>query len=186
MKYWTLPGLAGSEETHWQSIWEKQNPALFERVEQDNWDWPVMEDWTARLQARLAEGTEPVILIAHSLGCITTVWWSKKFFSARVKGALLVAPADAELSRRLSFVEGFTPIPAEPLPFPTIVVASTDDIYMSIDRAEHFATVWGSEFVNVGNKGHINASSGLGDWKEGKEILTRLTQKISGTKAEWA
>lgn len=183
VKYWTMPGLAGSDSGHWQTNWEKQHPQDFERVEQENWDWPVMDVWTEKLQARLQEGTSPVVLIAHSLGCITLVCWSRKYFSSRVIGALLVAPADADLSKRLSFVEGFSPIPIEPLPFPSVVAASTNDIYMSIERAEHFAAAWGSDFVCVGEQGHINASSGLGDWPVGKKILADFTDKILGKTA---
>lgn len=179
--YWTVPGLAGSDGGHWQTIWEKQYPHLFDRVEQKNWDWPVREEWTGQLQQYLAGGHAPIILIAHSLGCTTVAWWAKKYSSNRVLGAFLVAPADAEQSRRLSFVEGFRPIPTDPLPFPSMVIASTNDIYMSIERSEHFATLWGSEFVNIGNRGHINASSGLDDWKDGKALLNRFTAKITSS-----
>lgn len=173
-----MPGLAGSDGGHWQTIWEQQNPEEFERVEQDNWDWPVMEKWVERLQERLLGGTAPVVLIAHSLGCITLAHWSSRYASDRVAGALLVAPADAEQSRRLSFLEGFTPVPVDRLPFPSVVVASADDIYMTMERSAYFAEKWGSRFISVGKQGHINASSGLGDWAFGKRALTDLVNSL--------
>jgi len=173
-RFLTVPGLAGSGPQHWQTIWETQYPDSFNRIEQDNWDWPNRAQWVARLQEIISGLTEPTILIAHSLGCITVAHWAAQFSSPFIEGALLVAPADAELSKRLNFVEGFTPIPLLPLSFKSIVVASTNDIYASIRRSKFFADSWGSEFINLGKKGHINAVSGLEDWPEGKTILKQL------------
>ena len=171
MRFLTVPGLASSGPQHWQTIWEEQYPERFSRVQQENWDWPVKTDWVSQLQKQISELTEPTILVAHSLGCITVAHWAQEFSSEIIKGALLVAPADAEQSKRLNFVVGFTPIPIRTIPFKTIVVASTDDIYATIGRSKVFAGNWGSEFINVGKKGHINAVSGLGDWEEGKAML---------------
>jgi predicted alpha/beta hydrolase family esterase len=103
----TVPGLASSGPQHWQTIWENQYPHLFSRVQQENWDWPVKVDWVAQLQKQISELTVPTVLVAHSLGCITVAHWAQEHFSEYIKGALLVAPADAELSKRLNFVVGF-------------------------------------------------------------------------------
>jgi len=175
IRFLTILGLASSGPNHWQTIWEKENPELTRRVEQVNWDWPVKSEWVEKLQEEVRNLREPTILVAHSLGCITVAHWAQEHTSPFVKGVLMVAPADAELSKRLAFVVGFTPIPAGVLPFKSIVVASTNDIYASISRSRKFAEDWGSEFVNLGKKGHINAVSGLGGWAEGKEILQRLS-----------
>ena len=173
-RFLTVPGLASSGPNHWQTIWETQHPELFDRVQQINWDWPVKDEWVEKVQEDINKLKEPTILVAHSLGCITVAHWAREYSSPLIKGALLVAPADAEVSKRLAFVVGFTPIPTIPLPFKSIVVASTNDIYAGIERSKKFADDWGSEFINLGKKGHINAVSGLGDWSEGKEILKRL------------
>lgn len=175
IRFLTVPGLAGSGPTHWQTIWEEQYPESFNRVEQENWDWPVMEVWVDKLNDYLTSSKEPVILVAHSLGCITVAHWANRFSSSQVVGAFLVAPADADLSQRLSFVERFSPIPLITFPFKSVVVASTNDIYASIERSRSLAQSWGSEFVNVGKKGHINAVSGLEDWHSGKELLNKLS-----------
>jgi predicted alpha/beta hydrolase family esterase len=175
IRFLSVPGLAGSGPTHWQTIWEKQYPGSFRRAEQENWDWPVMEVWVDKLNEYIQNSEKSVILVAHSLGCITVAHWANKYSSPKVSGALLVAPADADLSKRLSFVEGFAPIPLKKLQFKSVVVASTNDIYASIDRSKAFAEFWGSEFVNVGKKGHINAVSGLEDWSAGKDLLSNLS-----------
>jgi predicted alpha/beta hydrolase family esterase len=173
-RFLTVPGLAGSGPQHWQTLWENQYPDAITRIEQDNWDWPVKHEWVTRLQEVIGQLSEPTILIAHSLGCITVAHWAAEFSSPWITGAMLVAPADAELSKRLNFVEGFTPIPSTPFPFKSVVVASTNDIYAGIKRSQGFAEAWGSTFINLGKKGHINAVSGLNDWPEGKEILKQL------------
>ena len=64
-----------------------------------------------------------------------------------------------------------------PFDFPSIVVASTNDVYASIEYAVHLAQSWGSEFVNVGAKGHINTQSALGFWDEGFALLEKLRQQ---------
>ncbi|PLK42863.1 alpha/beta hydrolase [Emticicia sp. TH156] len=179
INYLTIPGLASSGPRHWQTIWEKQSPAVFTRVEQDNWDLPNRAEWVDRLNRYISNLKQPTLLVAHSLGCLTVAHWAQKFYSPFVKGALLVAPADAELSERLSFVEGFSPIPNTNLPFETLVVASTNDIYASIERSAYFARQWGSAFINLGAKGHINASSGFGEWADGKAILHDFTSRLT-------
>lgn len=176
IRFLNVPGLAGSGPTHWQTIWEEQYPGNFSRVEQENWDWPVMEVWVDKLNEEILSSDVPVILVAHSLGCITVAHWASRFQSPLVTGALLVAPADADRSTRLNFVERFAPIPVSQFPFKSVVVASTNDIYATIERSRSWAEAWGSEFVNVGKKGHINAVSGLGDWHAGKELLSKLSE----------
>ncbi|GAB2788590.1 alpha/beta hydrolase [Rhabdobacter roseus] len=170
----TLPGLASSGPTHWQTIWEQQHPHRFHRIEQPNWDWPIRAEWVERVQDTIQKLQEPTILVAHSLGCTTVVHWAAEHYSPLVRGALLVAPADVEKSQRLSFINSFVPIPNAKLWFPSIVVASTDDRYVSLERAERFAENWGSEFVNIGTQGHINALSDLADWPDGKALLRRI------------
>jgi len=168
----TIPGLGGSGPQHWQSIWEKRYN--FTRVEQKDWDTPVCNDWIENInQAVNAHDAAEIILVAHSLACVTVAYWAQKF-NVKIKGALLVAPADSEAEKFPAEASGFSPVPLFKLPFPSIVVASTDDFYVTAGRAKLFADSWGSEFVNVGNAGHINVSSGYGEWDEGLAFLRRL------------
>ncbi|MDB5017373.1 MAG: alpha/beta hydrolase [Mucilaginibacter sp.] len=60
------------------------------------------------------------------------------------------------------------------LPFKSIVVGSTNDFYVTAERAKLFADSWGSEFISVGDAGHINVGSGFGEWDKGLEILKQL------------
>ena len=172
--YLTVPGVTNSSPAHWQSLWEKQFPEKFRRIEQVEWDTPVCDEWIAKIESEVKnESLEKVVLIAHSLGCMAVAQWAKKY-GTQIKGGLLVAPSDIEAPTYTFDTKGFAPIPLEKLPFKSVVIASENDEYVSIKRAKQFATAWGSEFVNVGEKGHINANSGFGEWNEGLELLKRL------------
>ena len=58
----------------------------------------------------------------------------------------------------------------------SLVVASHDDPYGSLDFSRGCADAWGSRWVDIGPAGHINGDSGLGDWPEGKRLLESLTE----------
>jgi predicted alpha/beta hydrolase family esterase len=69
-------------------------------------------------------------------------------------------------------------VPTDPLPFPSLLVVSTNDSYVSPNRAADMATAWGSELHFAGEAGHINLASGHGPWPEGLLMFTRLMQRI--------
>lgn len=172
--YLTVPGVTNSSPQHWQSLWEKEFPDRFRRIEQEEWDASVCADWIEKIESDVKEANpESVVLVAHSLGCTAVAHWARKF-GTKIKGAFLVAPSDCEAETYNFDTKGFAPIPLEKLPFKSLVVASTNDEYISIERAKQFANAWGSEFIKVGAKGHINAGAGFGRWDEGLEILKRL------------
>ena len=168
-----VPGLGGSGPDHWQTLWESLHPR-HARVEQSDWCQPNREAWLRKLENEIVAAGEPVVLVAHSLGCALAAHWARGA-ARRVAGALLVAPADADMvALMLDAVASFAPVPLEPLPFPSIVVASSDDPYVSLERAETFARAWGSRLVRIGAAGHINADSGHGEWPEGRRLLDEL------------
>ena len=114
-----------------------------------------------------------VVIAAHSLGCLLVVHWAS-LKRSNIAGALLVAVPDPSSPAFPSEASGFAPVPDIRLGFPTVVVASTDDPYGTVDFARGCANVWGSRFVNIGAAGHINAASGLGGWPVGFELLAQL------------
>jgi predicted alpha/beta hydrolase family esterase len=131
-------------------------------------------EWVETLDRAIGAAAGDVVLAAHSLGCATVAHWaSTADASARgkVRGALLVAPSDVEAPHYPEGTVGFRPMPLERLTFPTIVVASRNDIWITFARAESFARAWGSRLVDVGDRGHINSDSNLGAWPEGQALL---------------
>lgn len=170
----TVPGLGSSGPKHWQTLWEQKYPNVFSRVEQQNWDLPDCDTWVEKLNKEIQKTDKPTYLVAHSLGCITVAHWANRFFNKNILCAFLVAPADVEKLKNLNFVTGFNPIPKEKLPFESVLIASSNDIYAHISRSEDFAKAWGSEFINIGKKGHINASSSIDYWEEGFRVFTKF------------
>jgi len=167
-----LPGLFNSGPRHWQSRWEELYG--YTRIHQRDWETPDAADWLHTIDEVLAPfPPENVILIGHSLACCTIVRWAEHY-QRTIKAALLVAPADTEAPSYPSGTTGFQPMPLYTLPFPSIVVASTDDFYVSSKRAAFFAASWGSRLVSIGAHGHINSDSGLNDWPQGHQLLQTL------------
>lgn len=169
----TVPGWESSGPQHWQSLWERAEPHRFRRVEQRDWDTPDLDDWVRTLDAAIAAQPAPVVLAAHSLGCIAVAHWAARF-ARPVAGALLVAPADVERADTPGPIRCFAPVPLRPLPFRSILVASDNDEYLSIERAKDFARCWGSELVRIGAAGHINTAAGFGPWPQGERLLDDL------------
>ena len=171
--YLIIPGLGNSGPAHWQT-WLEQTVPDCNRIEQKEWDAPDLADWLNAIDEAVANyDPASVVLIGHSLGCSTIAHWAKH--SGRIiKGAMLVAPSDIEAPVYTFPATGFTPIPQDKIPFKTIVVASSNDVWVSAERARYFADCWGSEYINIGDAGHINADAGFGPWEEGVSILKKL------------
>jgi predicted alpha/beta hydrolase family esterase len=165
-----LPGWKNSGPRHWQTRWEDRFPS-FRRVQQENWLQPQRDDWVAALEGAVAACRRPVVLVAHSLGCITAAHWAARHDGTRVAAALLVAPADVERSTVARSLKGFAPIPATALPFPTLLVTSDNDPACAAWRAACLAEAWQAKLQVLPGAGHINADSGLGDWDAGLRLL---------------
>lgn len=171
-----LPGLNNSGPAHWQTRWEQRLPDA-RRVPERDWDRPRRDEWVAALAGAVAAAGAGVVLVAHSLGCLQVAHWiagGAPSAGALVRGALLVAPPDPEAPDFPDVVTGFAPLPSARLPFPSILVASTNDPYGTWTFAARCAQAWGSQLVNAGPLGHINADSGLGDWEAGLRLLEQL------------
>ncbi|MEM9052706.1 MAG: alpha/beta fold hydrolase [Bacteroidota bacterium] len=169
-----IPGLHNSDEGHWQSILEREYPQEYFRVIQEDWDKPNCEDWIQTIEASLkAYDHSELILIGHSIGCMAIVHWYHRF-KHKIKGALFVAPSDAESPTYPEYIKGFAPIPLEELPFKSIVVGSKNDQVSSLRRVEHFAEAWNSKLIVLENAGHVETRSGFGPWPLAEELIQEL------------
>lgn len=171
-----IPGLFDSGPDHWQSRWLALHPHSV-RAELGGWHEPSRELWVAHLDRAIGRQRGPVVLIAHSLGCLAVAWWAREASAARlakVRGAMLVAPPDVDRPGVQPLLRPFAPAPLAPLPFPSLLVASRDDRYADFARLAWLAGAWGSQLADVGPCGHINAESDLGDWPQGLGLLERL------------
>lgn len=168
-----MPGLNGSGPGHWQTLWEEKYG--YERVEQRDWENPDLAEWVSTLNTIITASEDRTVLVAHSLGCLIVAHWAHAYSEniGQIQCALLVTPPD---------VESFLYIPDtmrrfvthEIIPFPSVLVGSENDHYMTLDSARKLAVHWGSHFVNAGLVGHINPDSGHGPWLEGEILLHDL------------
>jgi serine hydrolase len=180
-----VPGLRGHVEDHWQTRLAAKLPDAvvvpsFGRDKRD------LAGRVADLHRVIQDAGAPVTLVAHSAGVLTTLHWARQH-DLPVRGALLATPPD--LARPLGpeyptlkqlEESGWLPIPVQPLPFPSIVAASTNDPLSDFDTVRSLAESWGSRFIDVGPVGHLNPASGYGDWP-GAEALLHVLRGMSPT-----
>jgi len=156
-----IPGLNDSGPGHWQTLWVAKYG--YERFEQRDWEKPDLTEWVNTLHAAITASSEQMVLVAHSLGCLTVAQWAKAFpeHARGIRCALLVAPPDVELSPNIP--EALRCFASHSgIAFPTLLVGSEADHYMTLESARKLAAQWGSRFVNAGTLGHINLDSGHG------------------------
>ena len=167
-----VPGYGNSINGHWQEIWYKELKDSY-WVEQNDWDNPQCVDWVEALNLLIQSLEGPTLLVTHSLGGSTVVEWSNKY-TANILGVFLVAVPDVQSINFPEAISGYLTPPLNKLPFPSLVLASTDDPYSSLDRTKYFAKTWGSKLINLGDLGHVNTDSNLGNWSEGKKLLNKF------------
>ena len=175
-----VPGYAGSPRDHWQTRWE-QKLSTARRVEQRSWDEPDRDAWTTAVADAVNASERPVVIVAHSLG-VAAVVHAVPLFRRPVSGAFLVSPPDVGNPEiEPASLRAFGPYPREPLPFPSVVIASRNDPWMGFHTAQALARRWDSTLVDAGDCGHINAESHLGDWSFGREQLALLLDRPLAT-----
>jgi predicted alpha/beta hydrolase family esterase len=172
-----VPGLHGSGAGHWQT-WLHGQMAASVRVEQDDWSEPDLERWSARVADTVAAlGPGPHVIVAHSFGCLATVRATLGRPRLDVAQVLLVAPAEPD---RFGVAHA---LPQARLGLPSCVVGSETDPWMSPTQAHAWALRWGSDWINLGDAGHVNVASGHGafplarEWAAG--ALDRLDARPS-------
>lgn len=174
-----LPGLGGGTEKHWYHRWNaKLKTASI--IEQNQWDNPHRDDWVEAIVSAVSQAEKPVFLIAHSLGTVALAHASPRLAGLNVVGAFLVAMPDLEACQGLiPETAGFLPMPTAPLPFPSLQIASQNDLYCTYKRAEEFSLDLGSLLVDAGEQGHVNDESGHGPWPEGLMALSKFLNRLS-------
>ena len=170
-----VPGWSGSGPDHWQSRWER-NLKTARRVAQADWHRPDREAWVARIAEEVERSQRPAVLVAHSLGVAAVLHAAPRLDLSRVAGAFMVSPSDLDALASwpcdggqdwAGIAAGFAPMPAARLPFPSRVIASSDDPFCSIERAQALGAQWGADVSILARAGHINTDSGHGPWPEG-------------------
>jgi len=177
-----VPGFRDHMPEHWQSLLAdrlQQQGRAVRIVPQIDQDKRLRSARVANLERVVSDIAGPVILVAHSVGCLITVHWAQETKHA-VQSVLLAAPVDYESPLPAGYKdpqaladEGWTPIPRH-LPFPSIVVASRNDSLGKFERIRELAQAWGSRFVDAGEVGHLGPADGYGTWPLAEELLQQL------------
>jgi predicted alpha/beta hydrolase family esterase len=178
-----VPGLRDHVAQHWQTLLAPRLPAMGFDVRsvapmgRDNLDCE------ARIEAVEREAgsiSGPIVVVAHSGGCITVAHWAQRTRRA-VLGALLAVPPDFERPMPEGYPAfnamqsaGWLPVPRTRLPFRTIVAASRNDPLAAFARVEELAREWGAELADLGDVGHLNPASGFGPWPQAEVFIHQL------------
>lgn len=166
-----IPGLHGSGDGHWQTWWQERDRNAL-RVEQDDWAIPDLNAWSTKVHQAVDELRGDVWLIAHSFGCLVSLHVALQR-PERIRGIFLVAPADPDKFAAAHLWQ------QSDLTFPTVVVASRTDPWLHFDKAKLWAKSLGSQFVDLGDVGHINVESGHGAWQEGFDLFGNFVRKVA-------
>jgi predicted alpha/beta hydrolase family esterase len=174
-----VPGLRDHVPDHWQTLLEQRLPQVA-CVPRRTDEKLSCARWVEAVEQSLAQIAGPVILVAHSGGVMMVVHWAQRY-RRPIHGALLATPADLELPLPAGYPtmqqleqNGWLPIPRQPLPFPSIVAASTNDPLARFERVAQFAAAWGSRLVDLGEVGHLNPAAGFGPWPRAEELIREL------------
>jgi predicted alpha/beta hydrolase family esterase len=174
-----VPGLRDHVADHWQTL-------LAAAIPGSRTVPPLDADKLSRaarveaLDQAIAAIDGPLILVAHSAGCLTLAHWARDHHRP-IKGALLATPADIETPLPAGYPTigqlrdgGWLPMPRGPLPFRSILAASANDPLADFDRTVQLARDWSSQLVPLGEVGHLNPVAGFGPWPRARDFIDML------------
>ena len=179
-----VPGLRDEQPEHWQSLLQARLPdaRVVPRMARDSDDRLSCAAWVARLEESLARIDGPPVLVAHSAGVAIVAHWAQRHARA-IRGALLATPPDFETPLPAAYPplatlreHGWMPLPRTPLPFPSVLAASTNDPLGRFDRVSALGRAWGSRVVDAGAVGHLNPAAGYGWWPDAEALLGELVR----------
>jgi predicted alpha/beta hydrolase family esterase len=166
-----VPGLHGSGPDHWQSWWQATDAGSI-RVAQQDWAVADLASWRDAVVAAIDAQEASVWIVAHSFGCLASVA-AIRARPGRVAGAFLAAPADPDRFELRRHLEG------PPLAAPSLLVASSNDPWLSLLKAAWWGQQWGSRLVSIGAAGHVNPASGFGPWIEGMGLFRDFARSVA-------
>ncbi len=178
-----VPGLRGPVADHWQTLLEerlKQDGRAVVTVPPMGRDQLDCSARVAAIEAHARAIRGPLLLVAHSGGCIMVAHWASCTMRP-VAGALLAVPPDFERPMPDGYptiaeldAAGWLPVPRRRLPFPAIVASSSNDPLAREERVRELARDWGATLVGLGDVGHLNPASGYGEWPRALPLLALL------------
>lgn len=180
-----VPGMRGATPEHWQEILAPRPGFVHLRVDRAPMDLAAR---VADLEDAVRAASAPVLLVAHSAGCLVAAHWASTSPSTDlVEAALFVTPPTlreelpAQYPRLAELQEaGWLPLPSAPLPLPVTIGLSDDDPLGRVDDVETLALTWGAEIARLGPVGHANPGSGHGRWPQIEELIDAIEREWEG------
>lgn len=173
-----VPGVGGSEYNHWQTILQKQLMPSCSRVQQTDWNLPILKNWVTELVKTVTAIKGDIQIIAHSFGCLTTVAALAQHpeLNSKVKNLVLVAPANPARFGDSGFARNSqndyqTYFHQLKILVPTHLIISENDPWLEFQDALQLAKSWKLNPINLGQVGHINVASGFGSFPELEDYL---------------
>jgi predicted alpha/beta hydrolase family esterase len=136
-----VPGCGNSINGHWQALWHKELKNSY-WVEQNDLENPNCDEWVEALNLLIQSLEGSILFVTHSFWAGNTVELSEKYI-ANTLGVFLAAVPDVQGVNFPEVISGYQTPPLEKLPFPSLILVSTDDPYSSVDRAAYFGRNWG-------------------------------------------
>jgi predicted alpha/beta hydrolase family esterase len=164
-----VPGLHGSAAGHWQTWWQQKDRNAL-RVEQADWSTPDLDAWQGQVRAAVLAADNEVWIVAHSFGCLASLCVAQEY-SGKIAGLFLVAPADPD---KFGVVDQLPKV----LDVPSLFVGSHSDPWLAFDKAQRWSKTLGSQFIDLGNAGHINIESGFGAWQQGVDLFGQFKREV--------
>jgi predicted alpha/beta hydrolase family esterase len=176
-----VPGLRDAVAEHWQTLLAAQLPrvACVPPMGREDLDCARR---VAAIEAAAQAIEGPIVIVAHSGGCIMVAHWAQQTKRA-VHAALLATPPDFERPMPAGYPSiealqagGWLPVPRTRLPFRSLVAASRNDPLGAHERVSELASDWGSALLNLGEVGHLNPASGYGEWPLAEGLVSMLSE----------
>lgn len=172
-----IPGLGRHDADHWYSRWESRLSTA-RRIAAPGAGTFDGDAWVGAIAGAVNEAARPVVLVAHAAGVAAAVRVAPKL-TTEVRGGFFVAPPDLESRKPMpAGLKSLGPYTRDPLPFPSIVIASRSDPHCGQAVAEDLAAAWGSLFIDAGDAGRIDAASGFGPWPEGSLTFAKFLARL--------
>lgn len=178
-----VPGLRDHVSEHWQTLLAERLPHVHcvPPMGRGDLNCAVRVD---AIEREIAAIDGPVVIIAHSGGCVMIAHWAQVTVHAgRVRGCLLATPPDFDQPMpagypTLSMLQdgGWLPVPRQRLPMRSLVAVSHNDPLGSYERVLGLAGDWGGETIDLGDVGHLNPASGYGEWPLAEILIEKLSR----------
>ncbi|MCI1857139.1 MAG: alpha/beta hydrolase [Sporolactobacillus sp.] len=184
-----LHGFAGSTNGHWQQwlsgeLSGRGYSVYFPHF--SDWFRPLKTVWLAELKRTVLAipKEEPLVVVAHSLGCLLWFHFAAQEQKRRAARVLLVSPPaetlgedslkifypDREEPRKRAFegIRTFYPFPSDKTCLKkaakrTLIVTSTTDPFLPASKRAQY-DAYGVPMLVLPAMGHINVQSGYGPW----------------------